>query len=174
MTAALPRLTAAQRSEVIDATASWVARARVLYARPLPDIPVRFDLRGQTAGMYRVRGAEREIRYNPLVFARWYSENLADTVPHEVAHYVVEMHHGRRARPHGPEWQAVMVDFGIVDARRTHDLDLGDLPVRRERRFRYRCACREHQLSATRHHRVLRGQNHYHCRACAGELVACE
>jgi len=173
VTATIATLNAAQRAEVVAVTAHWVARARALYGDPLPEIPVRFDLRGQAAGMYRVRGERREIRYNPLVFARWYAENLADTVPHEVAHYVVEMRHGRRARPHGPEWQAVMAAFGVA-AQRTYDLDIGNLPVRRERRFRYRCACREHQLSATRHHRVLRGQSRYHCRACAGELVACE
>ena len=173
MTATIATLSAAQRTEVVAATADWVARARGLYGAPLPDIPVRFDLRGQSAGMYRVRGERREIRYNPLVFARWYAENLADTVPHEVAHYVVEHRHGRRAKPHGAEWRAVMAAFGVA-AQRTCDFDFSELPVRRERRFRYRCACTEHQLSATRHHRVLRGQSRYHCRGCAGELVACE
>lgn len=163
-----------RRAEVVAATADWLRRARALYRHPLPDIPVRFDLFGRSAGMYRIRGRQREIRYNPVIFATWYDQNLADTVPHEVAHYVVEMLHGRRVRPHGTEWRRVMTDFGIVDARCTHDLDLGDLPVRRERRFRYRCACREHQLSATRHHRVLRGQSRYHCRACSGPLTACE
>lgn len=173
MTACIVTLNDAQRTEVVAATSGWVARARRLYAHPLPDIPVRFDLRGQLAGMYRVRGERREIRYNPLVFARWYGENLADTVPHEVAHYVVDVLHGRRARPHGAEWRTVMNAFGVA-AQRTGDFDLGDLPVRRERRFRYRCPCSEHQLSATRHHRVLRGQSRYHCRACTGELVRCE
>ena len=173
MNKGIATLTTAQRAEVVALTAHWVARARALYADPLPEIPVRFDLRGQSAGMYRVRGEEREIRYNPLVFARWYRENLADTVPHEVAHYVVERRHGRRAKPHGPEWQAVMAAFEVA-ARRTCDFDLRGLPVRRERRFPYRCACREHQLTATRHHRVLRGQSCYHCRACGSELAACE
>lgn len=162
-----------RRAEVVAATLDWLRRARALYRHPLPDIPVHFDLFGRSAGMYRVRGRQREIRYNPLIFETWYDENIADTVPHEVAHYVVDMLHGRRARPHGAEWRGVMADFGLV-ARRTGDFDLSGLPVRRERRFRYRCSCREHELSATRHHRVLRGQSRYHCRVCSGPLTACE
>ena len=162
-------LNAAQRAEVAAATAAWLRQARMLYRHALPDIQVRFDLHGCSAGMYRVRGERREIRYNPLVFAHWYAENLAETVPHEVAHYVVDMIHGRSARPHGPEWCAVMAAFGVAP-RRTSDFDLSALPLRRERRFAYRCACGPQQLSATRHNRVRRGQSRYRCRACGEEL----
>ncbi len=153
------------------ATSTWLQRARALFGLALPEIPVRFDLQGQTAGMYRARGGRREIRYNPLVFAHWYRENLADTVPHEVAHYVVDVLHGRHARPHGMEWRAVMAAFGVAP-KRTCDFDLSALPVRRERRFRYRCGCGEQQLSATRHNRVVRGQTRYRCRTCGQHLTA--
>lgn len=164
-------LSGAQRAEIEAATHAWLRRARALFAHPLPDIAVRFDLHGQSAGMYRVRGERREIRYNPLVFAHWYRENLADTVPHEVAHYVVDLLHGRSARPHGAEWRAVMEAFGVAP-RRTSDFDLNGLPLRRERRFGYRCGCGEHQLSATRHNRVVRGQSCYRCRSCGQQLIA--
>lgn len=163
-------LGAERRAEVVAATGSWLHRARSLYGHPLPEIPVHFDLFGRSAGMYRVRGKQREIRYNPVIFAGWYAENMADTVPHEVAHYVVDVLHGRRARPHGAEWRGVMTSFGLV-AKRTGDFDLSGLSLRTERRFTYACPCTRHELSATRHNRVSRGQRRYRCLACGGELV---
>ena len=71
----------------------------------------------------------------------------------------------------GAEWRAVMEAFGVAP-RRTSDFDLSDLPIRRERRFGYRCGCAEHQLSATRHNRVVRGQSRYRCRSCGQQLIA--
>jgi len=131
---------------------------------------VLFDLKGRSAGMYRVAGHRRVIRYNPYLFAKYPQDNLAVTVPHEVAHYVTDVLFGlRRVRPHGAEWQAVMRAFE-ADASRTADYDLTGIPVRTQRRFGYRCACFVHQLSTRRHNQVRRGAARYYCRACGEEL----
>jgi SprT protein len=160
----------ARQSEVIAATAHWIENARQLYRRDFSLIPVSFDLRGRSAGMYRVTGRRRVIRYNPFLFAKYFANNLAVTVPHEVAHYVTDMLFGiRRVRPHGAEWQAVMRAFN-ADASRTADYDLSGIPVRMQRRFGYRCACLVHQLSTRRHNQVCRGAMRYFCRLCGEEL----
>lgn len=160
-----------QRAQVRDATQGYVGRAESLFDRSFEPIPVLFDLAGSTAGMFKVVGSERCIRYNPWIFAKYFEENLRDTVPHEVAHYVVHQVYRRgRVRPHGPEWQAVMGAFG-ADPTVTFNLDISDIPQRRERRHRYLCACREHQISSTRHNRVLRKKATYQCRRCQGDLV---
>ncbi len=122
--------------------------------------------------MFRVRGNEACIRYNPWIFGKYFQENLMNTVPHEVAHFIVHEVYGlQRIRPHGRQWQALMVQFG-VDPRVTFDLDLTGIPQRRQRRYRYLCGCTEHALSSTRHRRVLAGTGRYQCRRCGQTLSA--
>jgi len=62
-----------------------------------------------------------------------------------------------------------MTAFGLEPSR-CHEFDLAQVSTRRQRRFRYRCDCREHELSATRHNRILRGEQRYSCRKCGREL----
>jgi SprT protein len=155
-----------QRQRVVAATRATIARAALLFGCEFAEIPVMFELRGRAAGMYQVRGGQRVIRYNPFIFARYFSDNLANTVPHEVAHYVTDVLHGLcRVRPHGPEWRAVMRTFGAEPVA-TCRYDLDGLPVRRQRRFVYQCACTTHSISTVRHKRIQGGRARYSCRRC--------
>jgi SprT protein len=121
--------------------------------------------------MFRVRGKECEIRYNPWIFARYYEESLGSTVPHEVAHYIVHRLYGlHRVQAHGEEWQAIMAAFG-ADARVTSNHDLTGIPHRRQRRWLYLCPCQEHHISTRRHNRIIGGKDSYLCRSCGGELL---
>jgi SprT protein len=166
-----PGLNQQQRGKVLEVTAACVQAAREIYARDFAPVEVRFDLSGTAAGMYRVTGPRRCIRYNPWIFARYFEDSLAETVPHEVAHYVVDCLFGlRRVRPHGAEWKGVVQALG-ASGRASACYDLSGLPLRRQRRFPYRCRCRIHQLSACRHHRVQRGESHYLCRYCHSQMV---
>jgi len=159
-----------QRRRVVVATDHWVERARQRFGRAFEPVPVRFDLRGRSAGMFRVEGRRRWIRYNPWIFGKYFEENLHDTVPHEVAHYIVhELYGSRRVRPHGRQWQAVMAAFGLAPAV-TFNLDLEGIPQRRQRLHAYHCGCRLHEVSSTRHNRVQRGESNYQCRYCDGRL----
>lgn len=159
-----------RQRQVREATAECVSRAARLFEREFVAPPVRFDLSGRAAGQYRVLRGEAAIRYNPWIFARYFHDNLADTVPHEVAHFVVDQLWGlRRVRAHGREWRSVMQALG-VEPRVTASFDLSGLPVRRQRRFDYHCACGVHSLTTCRHNRVLRGEVRYHCRHCGETL----
>jgi SprT protein len=160
----------AQRAAVVEATHAWIARAGELYDRRFEPVPVLFDLKGRTAGMYRVRRGERVIRYNPYLFAKYPHDNLTVTVPHEVAHYVTDRLYGlRRVRPHGREWRAVMHDFGVDPAATDTEYDLAGIPTRAQRRHAYRCACLVHHLTTRRHNLILAGAR-YRCRHCGDEL----
>lgn len=162
-----------QRQEVVEATEDFICRAEGFYQRQFDRIPVLFDLRGRAAGMFKVVGKKRCIRYNPWIFAKYYEENLTDTVPHEVAHFIVhEVYGDRGVRPHGQQWRTLMAGFGASDEV-TFKLDLSDIPQRVQRTHPYRCDCRTHQVSSTRHNRVLKGVGRYHCRYCDGQLVYC-
>jgi len=163
---------AGQQRRVVAATTDCIARAGEVLGRRFAAIPVLFDLTGRAAGMYRVSRGERVIRYNPYIFATDLADNLATTVPHEVAHYVADVVHGRGlVRPHGPEWSAIMAALG-ADPGRTHAYDLSGVPVRTQRRHPYRCACTTHHLTTRRHYQVLRGAMTYRCRRCGEELTA--
>lgn len=160
-----------ERSQVRWRTQGYVRLAGRLFERRFAPVPVSFDLAGGTAGMFRRHGRHCEIRYNPWIFGKYYLENLRDTVPHEVAHYIVYQVYGDRGiRPHGAEWRELMGLFG-AEPGVTFDLDLEGVPQRRQRTHPYRCACRVHELSSTRHNRVQRGGGEYQCINCHAMLV---
>jgi SprT protein len=52
----------------------------------------------------------------------------------------------------------------------TGNYDLSGIPQRRQRRFNYRCDCRQHQLSTRRHNKIINGNSSYLCRYCRGQL----
>ena len=54
-----------------------------------------------------IRLAERLLRSTQAD-----GEPLREVITHEVAHIVVHRKHGRRAKPHGPEWRALMHQAG--------------------------------------------------------------
>lgn len=163
-----------RQRRVVAATRGAIDKAAALFDREFAEIPVTFELTGRAAGMYRVQRGRRVIRYNPHIFAKYFDDNLANTVPHEVAHYVTDMLYGlRNVRPHGPEWRAVMRALG-VRPEVTCRYDLDGIPLRRQQRFSYRCACSTHSLSAVRHRRVQNGQASYNCRRCRAPLRRAE
>jgi len=152
-----------EQKRVVEATAEYVERAQQLFGADFSQVTVRFDLKGRAAGMYRVQKGERVIRYNPYLFAKYFDDNLAVTVPHEVAHYITDMVYGlRRIRPHGKEWRQLMADFGA---------DAEGIPQRVYQRFPYQCDCTGHELTARRHNQIQEGKKLYFCRQCGSPLV---
>jgi len=151
-------------------TNEYIHQAGRLYNHNLSMIPVLFDLKGRAAGMYRVQNRSRVIRYNPYIFAKYFDDNVATTIPHEVAHYIVDILYGAsRVRPHGAEWQEVMLSLG-AEPRATGNYDLSGIPIRRQQRHAYQCACTMHHISTARHNKILRGKAHYYCRSCRSPL----
>jgi len=160
-----------RQRQVVAATRACIQRAEQLYERDFSLPLISFDLRGRAAGMYRFRRQQHEIRFNPYLFGKYFADNLAHTVPHEVAHYLVaEMYGWRNIRPHGTQWQGVMRRLGAVPQVTCH-YDLDGIPQRRQRRFSYVCECTTHRLSSVRHNRVQGGSGKYLCRQCRQPLV---
>ena len=159
------------REVVTTATARCISRANGLLETTIVDIPVRFDLNGRAAGMYRVVRGQPTIRYNPYLFAKYFDENYATTIPHEVAHYLTDVVYGyTNVKPHGREWRTVMRMLG-ADASVHCDFDLDGIPTRHYRRVPYICGCQLHELTKVRHNRVQHKGVRYFCRACRAELV---
>lgn len=167
-----------QQQQVIEASNVYIEQAVVLFDVRARPVDIVFDLKGRNAGMYRVkqqgrlfnRRCQREIRYNPFIFAKYFDDNMRTTVPHEVAHYIADIIYGlKNIKPHGKEWKDIMRVFN-ADASVTADYDLSGIPLRQKKLFCYRCACREHQLSSVRHNRIVRERSRYHCKICKQPL----
>ena len=160
-----------QQDVVCRRVAVEIERAGQQLGLRLPCIRVNFDLSGTSVGMYCHRGEDRWLRFNPWIFSTDMALHLQDTVIHEVAHYAINIKYGRRRlKPHGVEWQALMVKMG-ADPRATFQADLTAVPVRRQKRHLYRCDCRDHELSSTRHNRIQRRKAVYRCCYCHGKLA---
>ncbi len=162
---------AQQQEQIIAATETCIYQASTALDYSFEPIPVLFDLKGRAAGMYKVKKAQRMIRYNPYIFAKYFTEYLTTTVPHEVAHYVVDVLYGmKNTLPHGAEWREVMAMFN-ADPSVTCCFDLDGIPIKQYQRYAYTCPCRTHELTKIRHNRVLKGVR-YNCRRCKQVLIA--
>jgi len=169
-------MTPTERTELQRLSAAAVAealqRARVFYRLDLPDVDLDVSLRGRCAGQARLLGRDRlQIRINLQLLAENRDDYLAQTIPHEVAHLVVNWQARQRSlrpKPHGPEWQAVMRDCFGLEPRRCHDY--ATRPARVVKRpYLYACGCREHRLTGIMHQRLRRARRAT-CRACNGPL----
>jgi len=167
-------LSGEQQQKVIAQTQDYIKQARELFDLKNKAVDITFNLKGRCAGMYRIRPRKgrifsqqhREIRYNPFIFAKYFTDNYETTIPHEVAHYVTDIIYGlKNIKPHGKEWQAVMAAFD-ADASVTADYDLSGIPLKQQTLFSYRCDCREHQLTSIRHNKIKKRRARYYCNAC--------
>ncbi len=159
-----------QQKLVVDETLKYLQMASHIFHQPFKPITILFNLRGLASGMFCLTKDSALIRYNPYIFAKYFDYCLANTVPHEVAHYVIHNLYGlKAARPHGKEWKELMLRFGATPAR-TYSLNLDGIPIRRQKRYPYRCNCSDHLISSIRHNKVVSGQARYFCRLCKGPL----
>ena len=64
----------AQQQQVVEMTEKYVRQAESIFDRRFARVPVLFDLKGRTAGMLKIIGRQRLIRYNPWIFGKYYEE----------------------------------------------------------------------------------------------------
>jgi SprT protein len=147
-------------------------KARNYSGLALPDAKIDFSLRGRCAGQAQMTGQGRLcIRINLQLLTDNCDDYLTRTIPHEVAHLLVNWQHRKRRRkpqPHGPEWQAVMTDCFDLEPQRCHSY--ATTPARVvPRNFLYLCSCREHKLTSIMHNRIRKTGGAL-CRICKGSL----
>ena len=150
---------------------AWQRCREVYPALPFPQ--VWFDLKGASAGQAHLgRGG---LRFNAVLLSENRQAFFAEVIPHEMAHWLVfHLQDGPRLKPHGREWQRVMVGLFGLPPRVTHRFDIGKA---QPRPYLYQCGCQgedshQHRFTAQRHAQVRRGRR-YRCRSCAQTLVYC-
>jgi SprT protein len=127
------------RQRLEQAVDHWIAIGRQMplitqRRQPIPRPPVIYDLRGSIAGMaVSVRegrsGPDQWMRVHPDLINRYPVQMIQQTVPHEIAHLVVDWYLPKTVEHHGAEWRAVMTYFGR-QALPYHEMEL----VRRTQR----------------------------------------
>ncbi|WP_035387481.1 SprT family zinc-dependent metalloprotease [Ferrimonas senticii] len=151
-----------------DAIAAQVERcyqhAENQLKRPFPRPSISFAMRGQAAGAAHLQ--HNRLRFNPVLAAQNQQAFIDQVVPHEVCHLLAWQLYGK-VKPHGREWQALMVNLFAVRPDTRHQFDVSAVAPRT---FSYRCNCRLHQLTIRRHNKILRGQAEYRCRLCQSPL----
>ncbi|MFZ4835589.1 SprT family zinc-dependent metalloprotease [Rouxiella sp. Mn2063] len=130
-----------------------------------PEPDVSYQQRGTTAGTAWLQ--DWKIRLNPVLLQENQQQFIDEVVPHELAHLLVYRRFGRKAAPHGKEWQWMMEQVLGVSASRTHQFEISSV---QSKTYPYLCGCGDHQLTIRRHNRVLRKEAEYRCRRC-GEIL---
>jgi SprT protein len=155
---------------VIDET---FKKANEIFNINIKQIPVKFDLRGRTAGQYvfckgKPVDTNSYFRFN-IDIANANKSTFNTTVVHEVAHYITDLKFGVSTKPHGKEWKYVMNCLGC-EPKVTHNYTIPD-STKRLKYFNYTCSCegKIHELSSILHNRVLKGQDRV-CKRCKEKI----
>lgn len=120
---------------------------------------IKCSQKGSAAGTAYLQ--RHEVRFNHYMYVQNPALFVSNVVPHEVAHLFVYQLFGRKPKPHGVEWQSVMVKVFDVEPKRTHDFIIKPT----SNTFLYACACSNHSLTVRRHNKILKGVI-YQCRQC--------
>jgi SprT protein len=168
------------QEKVIEAVKFYVDLANELYDLGLNVPEISFNMRGRAAGQFKGNSFKPTVRFNRILLEENGQAFIDQTVPHEVAHYVIFEKHGskrtrpRNIRPHGWEWQKIMRDFGC-SPKRCHSYDTSNSRQGRRsfprRQFVYACACQEHKVGPARHRRIQTRERTYTCRNCGTPLT---
>lgn len=131
--------------------------ARNFYGISLPEASIDFTLRGRCAGQAVMdRKGRTSLRINQQLLKENLEDYLNQTIPHEVAHLVVNWQARTKKikpRPHGTEWQAVMLNCFGLEPIRCHSYQTKPARVV-PRDFLYSCGCREHLLTSIMHNKM--------------------
>ena len=127
---------------------------------------ISFNQRGKIAGCARLQ--TNELRFNPVLLDDNVNAFLEEVVPHEVCHLLTFKLFGK-VRPHGKEWQNLMLELFSLKGRTYHQMDVTKV---KGKSFNYRCQCGPIELGIRRHNKLLTGKQIYVCKKCRCPLTA--
>lgn len=140
-----------------------IAESQLQHSFIRPEI--NFKLRGKSAGTAHLH--QNLLRFNATLLAENQDAFFNEVIPHEICHLLAHQMYGR-VKPHGREWQALMIRVFTLSPSTTHSMDTQSVAGKH---FSYQCDCGPVNLSIRRHNKVVRGETQYRCRRCKKELT---
>lgn len=137
---------------------SIINRANSLYDIELPNIEIKYDLKGLSAGQAICKTIEGiryySIRLNiDILHNEGYDTIINDTIPHEIAHIV--MHYIGQGFNHNAKWKKLCIDLGGT-GKRLHDAIV--TKARKTKQFEYKTTCgKTIVISLNRHNKIQNG-----------------
>lgn len=148
-------------AEINDKIQILIGLTEIKWKVTLPDIQVRFDLRGKSAGQ-AIKKYNREqgkfnysMRFNvDMINNKGFDHIINETVPHELAH-IICMYMGWD-KGHGKYWKSVCRQLGGT-GKRCHNEEV--TPVRITQQFLYKTTCgKTIKVSKIRHNKIQKGK----------------
>lgn len=161
--------------KVIDKVKECKQLALVHLGLKLPPITIRFDLKGSIAGQANIEGwncPRPWIRLNEWYLKEYPKDMLEETVPHEMAHIVADLHFKRECK-HGMYWRHVMQRVYKLPPIVTHKFG----PSITTRKFTFyimycpSCGYRFRFTDKLRNKIVQHGLAHYRCSNCKKNMA---
>ncbi|MCE9679289.1 SprT family zinc-dependent metalloprotease [Shewanella sp. AS1] len=153
-----------QQAQLLSQVESCYQQAEGKLKHSFPRPEVNFKLRGKSAGTAHLQ--LNKLRFNATLLEENPDIFMQQVVPHEICHLLAYQLFGR-VKPHGKEWQSLMVSIYGLKPDTTHSLDTRSVAGKT---FTYRCDCGPVELSIRRHNKVVRKETQYRCRRCQQPL----
>jgi len=152
------------KQQISQHVAVCINQASSYFSRVFPMPDINFKQRGKIAASAQLQ--KNTLRFNPVLMMDNLPRFLNEVVAHEVSHLLAFQLYGR-VRPHGKEWQALMLEVFGVNPKTYHNMDVSKVVGRQ---LPYLCACGVVHLSIRRHNKVVRKIQRYRCLKC-GEIL---
>jgi SprT protein len=124
-----------------------------------PRVEIRYDLRGQAAGMAcckrsRLTGEASDfvLRFNVEAMQKDWAHMVCETIPHEVAHIVGYALPHLGARNHNAQWRRVSQSLG-AKGDRCHTIQL--TPAKKRTRYLYVLDTGHRVVAGPKHHKMI-------------------
>jgi predicted SprT family Zn-dependent metalloprotease len=119
----------------------------------LPNIEIRYDLKGRAAGQAGRRAGVYFVRFNKEAMQVNWEHMVQETIPHEIAHIVAFAMPQLGATGHNSQWRAISQTLGCKGAR-CHTMKLTPAKRRDIKRFVYEMDGKEF-LVGPKHHNLI-------------------
>ncbi|QDO82534.1 SprT family zinc-dependent metalloprotease [Shewanella psychropiezotolerans] len=153
-----------RHQQIAEQVLDYYRQAETHLKRTFPHPEISFKLRGKSAGTAHLQ--LNLLRFNSTLLAENHQAFIDQVVPHEICHLLAYQLYGK-VKPHGKEWQALMIKVYQLEPATTHTLNTESVSGKT---FDYLCDCGNIPLSIRRHNKVIRGETQYRCRCCKQEL----
>lgn len=149
------------QNQVLSCLRQYLSLANRFFHTEFFEPKIEYKNKGSIAGSALLNKWQIQLNRSMLIENQLLFIN--EVIPHELAHLITFKQYGQ-VKPHGPEWQYVMMTVFNCQPKRTHRFVLPS--TIQKKRYRYTCQCQTHLLTTIRHNRIQNRHAKYFCKSC--------